>query len=212
MNKAQQLAKHLLDIEAIKLRPNDPFTWASGMLSPIYCDNRMTLSFPHVRDFVKKELAELASSFGEFDGIAGVATAGIAHGALVADELDLPFIYIRSKAKGHGRQNLIEGNVSVANNYIVVEDLISTGGSSIQAVNALKEEGVNIVGTVALFTYEFEKSVKNFKSANCPFKTLSNYSTMLEQAVENNYITSQEKEILNNWNANPQEWAASFSK
>lgn len=212
MTTAQQLAKHLLDIQAIKLQPNDPFTWASGMLSPIYCDNRMTLSFSEIRNFVKKELSALAKTFGEFDGIAGVATAGIAHGALIADELNLPFIYIRSKAKGHGRQNLIEGNHTVANNYIVVEDLISTGGSSIQAVNALKETGVNVVGTIALFTYEFEKSVKNFEAANCAFKTLSNYSTMLEQAVENEYITAEEKEVLNNWNADPKAWADSFSK
>jgi orotate phosphoribosyltransferase len=212
MNTAQLLAKYLLDIKAIKLQPNTPFTWASGMLSPIYCDNRMTLSYPEVRNFVKKELSNLAKSMGEFDGIAGVATAGIAHGALVADELGLPFIYVRSKAKGHGRQNLIEGNINAAKNYVVVEDLISTGGSSIQAVNALKDQGVNVAGTIALFTYEFTKSIQAFEEANCKFATLSNYSTMLEQAQINNYITSKEKQILNNWNADPKAWAASFSK
>ncbi len=212
MNSAQKLAKHLLDIQAIKLQPNDPFTWASGMLSPIYCDNRMTLSFPEVRNYVKKVLSDLAGQFGEFDGIAGVATAGIAHGALVADELGLPFIYVRSKAKGHGRQNLIEGNINAAKNYIVVEDLISTGGSSIQAVNALRDSGANVVATIALFTYGFEKSVETFAEANCKFGTVSNYATLLEQAELHKYITPEEKNILNNWNADPKAWAASLSK
>ncbi len=212
MNTAQKLAKYLLEIQAIKLSPSSPFTWASGMQSPIYCDNRMTLSYPEIRGFIKKELSALASSFGDFDGVAGVATAGIAHGALIADELDLPFIYVRSKAKGHGRQNLIEGNYAVAKNYIVVEDLISTGGSSIQAIQALKEHDLHVAGTVALFTYEFEKSVRNFATVDCTFKTLSNYSTMLEQAELNNYITPNEREILHNWNADPQKWAAAFSK
>ena len=212
MTIAEQLAKYLLDIQAIKLQPKDPFTWASGLRSPIYCDNRLSLSHPNVRNFLKKELGVLAKTFGEFDGIAGVATAGIAHGALLADELDLPFIYIRSKAKGHGRQNLIEGDISIAKKYIVVEDLISTGGSSLQAVEALREAGGEVVGTIALFTYGFDRAVKAFKDANCSFKTLSNYPVMLEQAELNKYITAEEKEVLNSWNSNPQAWNDEYLK
>lgn len=207
MSVAKKLAKHLLEIKAIKLQPNDPFTWASGLKSPIYCDNRMSLSHAEIRKFIKKELASLALSVGDFDGVAGVATAGIAHGALVADELGLPFIYVRSKPKGHGRQNLIEGDISQARSYIVVEDLISTGGSSLQAVDALKENGATVAGVIALFSYGFDKAKNAFKEADCPFATLSNYETLLTEAVDLGFINSSEKELLENWNQSPEDWS-----
>lgn len=207
MSVAKKLAKHLLEIKAIKLQPNKPFTWASGLKSPIYCDNRMSLSHAEIRKFIKKELASLALSIGDFDGIAGVATAGIAHGALVADELGLPFIYVRSKPKGHGRQNLIEGDISQAKSYIVVEDLISTGGSSLQAVDALRENGATVAGVIALFSYGFDKAKNAFREADCPFATLSHYETLLTEAVDLGFINSSEKELLENWNQSPEEWS-----
>lgn len=210
MTVAEKLASYLLEIKAIKLQPNAPFTWASGLKSPIYCDNRMSLSNPEIRTFVKKELAKLAEEFGDFDGVAGVATAGIAHGAYVADELNKPFIYVRSKAKGHGRQNLIEGDISKAKKYVVVEDLISTGGSSIQAVEALRSEGVEVVGVIAIFNYGFDRASNNFSEANCGFKTLSEYKILLEQAVKDNYITEEDKAVLDSWNSNPQAWNDNF--
>lgn len=207
MSVAKKLAKHLLEIKAIKLQPNNPFTWASGLKSPIYCDNRMSLSHAEIRKFIKKELASLALSVGDFDGVAGVATAGIAHGALVADELGLPFIYVRSKPKGHGRQNLIEGDISQAKSYIVVEDLISTGGSSLQAVDALRENGATVAGVIALFSYGFDKAKNTFREADCPFATLSHYETLLTEAVGLGFINSSEKELLENWNQSPEEWS-----
>ncbi len=207
MSVAKKLAKHLLEIKAIKLQPNDPFTWASGLKSPIYCDNRMSLSHAEIRKFIKKELASLALSVGDFDGVAGVATAGIAHGALVADELGLPFIYVRSKPKGHGRQNLIEGDISQAKRYIVVEDLISTGGSSLQAVDALRENGASVAGVIALFSYGFDKAKNAFQKANCPFATLSHYETLLTEAVDLGFIDGKEKELLENWNQSPEDWS-----
>ena len=207
MSVAKKLAKHLLEIKAIKLQPNKPFTWASGLKSPIYCDNRMSLSHADIRKFIKKELASLALSVGDFDGVAGVATAGIAHGALVADELGLPFIYVRSKPKGHGRQNLIEGDISQAKSYIVVEDLISTGGSSLQAVDALRENGATVAGVIALFSYGFDKAKNAFQEANCPFATLSHYETLLTEAVDLGFINGTEKELLENWNQSPEEWS-----
>ena len=207
MSVAKKLAKHLLEIKAIKLQPNNPFTWASGLKSPIYCDNRMSLSHAEIRKFIKKELASLALSVGDFDGVAGVATAGIAHGALVADELGLPFIYVRSKPKGHGRQNLIEGDICQAKSYIVVEDLISTGGSSLLAVDALRENGATVAGVIALFSYGFDKAKNTFREADCPFATLSHYETLLTEAVGLGFINSSEKELLENWNQSPEEWS-----
>lgn len=207
MSVAKKLAKHLLEIKAIKLQPNDPFTWASGLKSPIYCDNRMSLSHAEIRKFIKKELASLALSVGDFDGVAGVATAGIAHGALVADELGLPFIYVRSKPKGHGRQNLIEGDISQAKRYIVVEDLISTGGSSLQAVDALRENGASVAGVIALFSYGFDQAKNAFQKADCPFATLSHYETLLTEAVDLGFIDGKEKELLENWNQSPEDWS-----
>ncbi len=207
MSVAKKLAKHLLEIKAIKLQPNKPFTWASGLKSPIYCDNRMSLSHAEIRKFIKKELASLALSVGDFDGVAGVATAGIAHGALVADQLGLPFIYVRSKPKGHGRQNLIEGDISQAKSYIVVEDLISTGGSSLLAVDALRENGATVAGVIALFSYGLDKAKNAFQEADCPFATLSHYGTLLTEAVDLGFINSSEKELLENWNQSPEEWS-----
>ncbi len=200
------LAQKLLQIKAIKLSPRNPFTWASGIKSPIYCDNRVTLSYPEVRSYVKESLATLSQQLPEYDTVAGVATAGIAHGALLADYQKKPFIYVRSKAKGHGRENLIEGDYSQVKKVIVVEDLISTGGSSIQAVVALRNAGIEVVGVIALFTYQFQQAKDNFNKANCIFLTLSDYSTMLEQAKETNYITSTEYDILRNWSNDPVSW------
>jgi len=201
-----ELAKKLLQIKAIKLSPSEPFTWASGIKSPIYCDNRVTLSYPTIRTFVKEVLSELSQELDDYDTVAGVATAGIAHGALIADHLQKPFIYVRSKAKGHGRQNLIEGDFSKVKKALVVEDLISTGGSSIQAVEALRAEGIEVVGVIALFSYEFEKAKKNFEEANCPYITVSGYSTMLTQAKETNYITDEEYATLLDWSSDPAGW------
>ncbi|MDC1508356.1 orotate phosphoribosyltransferase [Saprospiraceae bacterium] len=201
-----ELAQKLLQIKAIKLSPSEPFTWASGIKSPIYCDNRVTLSYPEIRTFVKIALSTLSEQLEDYDTVAGVATAGIAHGALIADYIKKPFIYVRSKAKGHGRENLIEGDFSRAKKVLVVEDLISTGGSSIQAVKALRAEGIEVVGVIALFSYEFEKAKKNFEAANCPYLTVSGYSTMLTQAKKTNYITDEEYATLQNWSKDPSGW------
>ena len=201
-----ELAQKLLQIKAIKLSPSEPFTWASGIKSPIYCDNRVTLSYPEIRTFVKIALSTLSEQLEDYDTVAGVATAGIAHGALIADYIKKPFIYVRSKAKDHGRENLIEGDFSRAKKVLVVEDLISTGGSSIQAVEALRAEGIEVVGVIALFSYEFEKAKKNFEAANCPYLTVSGYSTMLTQAKKTNYITDEEYATLKDWSKDPSGW------
>ena len=201
MNLASEVAKRLLQIKAIKLNPQNPFTWASGIQSPIYCDNRIVLSYPEVRDFVKKGLVEKAGEFGEFDVVAGVATAGIAHGMLLADAINKPFIYVRSAAKGHGRQNLIEGELQKGQRVLVVEDLISTGGSSIKAIEALREEVANVVGCLAIFTYGFHKANKAFEAALCPFDTLSNYDALIAEAIESQYITQADLDYLINWRA-----------
>ena len=201
-----ELAQKLLQIKAIKLSPSEPFTWASGIKSPIYCDNRVTLSYPEIRTFVKIALSILSEQLEDYDTVAGVATAGIAHGALIADYIKKPFIYVRSKAKGHGRENLIEGDFSRAKKVLVVEDLISTGGSSIQAVKALRAEGIEVVGVIALFSYEFEKAKKNFEAANCPYLTVSGYRTMLTQAKKTNYITDEEYATLQDWSKDPSGW------
>ncbi len=201
-----ELAQKLLQIKAIKLSPSEPFTWASGIKSPIYCDNRVTLSYPEIRTFVKIALSILSEQLEDYDTVAGVATAGIAHGALIADYIKKPFMYVRSKAKGHGRENLIEGDFSRAKKVLVVEDLISTGGSSIQAVKALRAEGIEVVGVIALFSYEFEKAKKNFEAANCPYLTVSGYSTMLTQAKKTNYITDEEYAALQDWSKDPSGW------
>lgn len=204
---AKQTAKLLLQINAIKLQPNNPFTWASGWKSPIYCDNRIILSFPPIRNYVRENLAkQIEKQYGKPDVIAGVATGAIGIGVLVAEYLGLPFVYVRPEAKGHGRQNQIEGFVEKGQNVVVVEDLISTGKSSLNAVKALKEVGVNVKGMVAIFSYDFEIASNNFKEEKVTLHTLSNYESLLEQALDTKYITTKEQDILASWNSNPSEW------
>jgi orotate phosphoribosyltransferase len=204
---AKKTAEVLLQINAIKLNPKNPFSWASGWKSPIYCDNRMVLSFPTVRNYIKEELAKnIELEFGKPDVIAGVATGAIGIGALVAEYLGLPFVYVRPQPKKHGRQNQIEGFVEKGQNVVVVEDLISTGNSSLVAVDALKAAGVNVKGMAAIFTYGFEVSKENFESNNVTLFTLSNYESLIEQALDTNFINQTEATILSKWNLNPSEW------
>ena len=206
-NIAKKTAELLLQINAIKLNPNKPFTWASGWKSPIYCDNRLVLSYPAIRNFIKYELAKnIEKIYGKPDVIAGVATGAIGIGALVADYMGLPFVYVRPEAKKHGRKNQIEGKLENGQNVVVVEDLISTGKSSLNAVNALKEKSVNVKGMVAIFTYGFEISEKNFLKNNIELRTLGNYSYLLEQALNTGFINEIELKTLSNWNKNPSEW------
>lgn len=204
---AKKTAELLLQINAIKLQPTEPFTWASGWKSPIYCDNRITLSFPQIRTFLRQSLAkQIEDAYGKPDVIAGVATGAIGIGALVAEELGLPFIYVRPEPKKHGRKNQIEGFLDAGKNVVVVEDLISTGGSSLKAVEALKENGAVVKGMIALFTYGFSISEENFDNANVTLYTLSNYENLLEQAAETNYISNEERRTLQEWRENPSEW------
>lgn len=202
----KNIAQKLLQINAIKLSPQNPFTWASGIKSPIYCDNRITLSYPLIRKEIKEGFAELSKSFPDFDHISGVATAGIAHGALLADHLNLPFSYVRSSAKKHGRQNKIEGEIAEGSKILVIEDLISTGGSSILAVDDLRANGYEVVGVMAIFTYQFQKAIDNFEKANCNFATLSNYSALLSEASEAKYISENQVAILTDWSKDPNGW------
>lgn len=212
MNNAATIARHLLNINAVKLQADNPFTWASGMRSPIYCDNRITLSYPKIRTEIRNAFVELAKNYKDIDMIAGVATAGVAHGALLADALELPYIYVRSANKSHGRQNQIEGELFPNANILVVEDLISTGGSSIQAVNVLRDAGANVAAVFAIFNYGFEKAINNFKEAKCDFQTLSDYSALLEEAKNMEYIDQKGLETLKAWNINPQDWYSSNFK
>ena len=206
-NIAKKTAELLLQINAIKLNPNKPFTWASGWKSPIYCDNRLVLSYPAIRNFIKHELAKkIEKTYGKPDVIAGVATGAIGIGALVADYMGLPFVYVRPEAKKHGRQNQIEGKLEKGQNIVVVEDLISTGKSSLNAVNALKEKSVNVKGMVAIFTYGFEISETNFLKNNIELRTLGNYNYLLEQASNTGFINEIQLKTLSNWNKNPSEW------
>lgn len=205
------LAQKLLQIKAIRLNPQSPFQWASGILSPIYCDNRIVLSYPDARELVKKGMKEVSERFEDFDVVAGVATAGIAHGALLADVLGKPFIYVRSKRKAHGRQNLIEGELKEGSKVLMVEDLISTGGSCLKAVEGVREAGGTVVGVLALFTYGFPQSVAAFAKENCPFETISNYPVMLEVAMENGYLNAADKELLAEWRKDPKKWAEQFA-
>jgi orotate phosphoribosyltransferase len=201
MNISSEVAKRLLQIKAIKLSPQKPFTWASGILSPIYCDNRIVLSHPEVRDFIKNCLVEKSKDFGNFDAVAGVATAGIAHGMLLADALGLPYAYIRSKPKEHGRQNLIEGELQEGAKVLVVEDLISTGGSSLAAVEAVRRTGCEVAGVLAIFTYNFDKANRAFKEADCPLETLSNYDILIREALAIKYINLIDVDMLTTWRA-----------
>ncbi|PSR52901.1 orotate phosphoribosyltransferase [Adhaeribacter arboris] len=209
---ALKVASFLLETEAVKLRPDNPFTWSSGWNSPIYCDNRVTLSFPTIRTFIKKRLAELISEqFPQAEVIAGVATAGIAQGALVADVLDLPYIYVRPEPKGHGMGNQIEGRLREGQQVVLVEDLISTGGSSLKAAKAVQEAGAEVIGMVAIFTYGFEVATKTFTEASIPFYTLSNYQNLLGIALEQGYITASALQTLSDWRKSPATWGKVIS-
>jgi orotate phosphoribosyltransferase len=204
---AQKTAELLLQINAIKLNPKNPFTWASGWKSPIYCDNRITLSFPPIRNYIREEFSKnLEKQFGKPDVIAGVATGAIGIGMLVAEYMGLPFVYVRPEPKKHGRQNQIEGFLQKGQNVVVIEDLISTGNSSLLAVEALREAGANVKGMAAIFTYGFDISVENFKKANIDLFTLSNYENLLELAVAKKYITEEEQETLKIWSKSPSTW------
>ncbi len=203
----KQIAKDLLEIKAVFLSPEDPFTWASGLKSPIYCDNRMTMSYPKVRREIAKGLAEkIKDQFPEVEVIAGTATAGIPHAAWIAEILDLPMVYIRSKAKEHGKGNQIEGRITEGQKMVVVEDLISTGGSVLEACAAAKREGADVLGVAAIFTYELPKGLENFDAAGIPLLTLTNYTTLLESALEENYIKAEDLELLDNWKKDPANW------
>ncbi|MBL7926560.1 MAG: orotate phosphoribosyltransferase [Bacteroidia bacterium] len=204
---AKLIADHLLQIKAVKLQPNEPYTWASGWKSPIYCDNRITLSYPRIRTFIRQELAKLIENkFGRPDLIAGVATAAIAQGALVAEALGLPFCYVRPKSKEHGLKNQIEGEVSPNQSCVVIEDLISTGSSSLQAVELLKAEGVVVKGMVSIFTYGFNIAEQNFKNANCVFYSLCNYDILIKQAQLSGQVKESDLRTLMAWRQNPAEW------
>jgi orotate phosphoribosyltransferase len=208
MEKTQLfLAEKLLEISAIKLQPDCPFTWASGWNSPIYTDNRKTLSYPKIRSFIKLELARMImENFPEVEAIAGVATGAIAQGALVADELLLPYAYVRSTPKDHGLENLIEGNLQPGQKVVVVEDLISTGGSSLKAVEAIRNAGCEVIGMVAIFSYEFPIAQQKFKEAKVKLITLSNYSSMLKVALKTNYINDSDIKTLERWREDPATW------
>lgn len=203
----KDFASKLLNVKAIKLQPNDPFTWASGWKSPFYCDNRKTLSYPGLRNFVKLELVHaVLEHFPEAEAVAGVATGAIAQGALVADELNLPFVYVRSKAKDHGMGNLIEGELEKGSKVVVVEDLISTGGSSLKAVAALREAGYDVVGMVASYTYGFPVAAEAFAEAGVRLETLTDYDHVVAEAVATGYIAESDVEVLAEWRKNPSEW------
>ena len=204
---AKKTAEFLLQIKAIKLQPGKPFTWASGWDSPIYCDNRITLSHHATRTYIREQLAHaVVERFGKPDVIAGVATGAIAHGILVAQELGLPFIYVRPEPKKHGRKNQIEGFVERGQNVVVIEDLISTGGSSLKAVKALEEVGCTVNGLAAIFTYGFDLSVQNFKNAKCDLVTLSDYDNLIEQAMDTGYVSDEEIDTLKKWREAPDQW------
>ena len=206
-NTAQQTAELLLQIIAIKLNSKNPFTWASGWKSPIYCDNRITLSFPAVRNYIRDEFVkQIEDKFGRPDVIAGVATGAIGIGILVAEAMGLPFVYVRPEAKKHGRQNQVEGFLQKGQTVIVVEDLISTGGSSLMAVEALRNEGANVKGMAAIFTYGFPISEEKIAEAKLEVYTLSNYENLIGKAVEKKYVSEEELETLQSWNSNPSEW------
>ncbi|CAI3280118.1 orotate phosphoribosyltransferase [Enterococcus cecorum] len=203
----QQVAQNLLAIKAVFLSPNEPFTWASGIKSPIYCDNRLTMSFPKVRRLIAKGLAEkIKKQFPEVEVIAGTATAGIPHAAWVAEILDLPMVYIRSKAKDHGKGNQIEGQITPGQKMVVIEDLISTGGSVLEACQAAKREGADVLGVAAIFTYELPKGATNFNTAQLPLVTLTNYTTLIQTALEEGYISEADLALLTAWKHDPENW------
>ncbi|MBS9365722.1 orotate phosphoribosyltransferase [Listeria welshimeri] len=207
MSVEKQVAEQLLEIKAVFLKPNDPFTWASGIKSPIYCDNRLTLGFPKVRQFIAESLAEkIKETFGEVDVVAGTATAGIPHAAWVSDLLDLPMVYVRSKAKEHGKGNQIEGLIAKGQKVVVIEDLISTGGSSLKAVEALEEAGAELLGIAAIFTYGLDKGKKLLAESNTKLITLTNYDELIEVALNKDYVTAEDMATLKEWKKSPENW------
>jgi orotate phosphoribosyltransferase len=204
---AKQIAKFLLQINAIILQPKDPFTWASGWKSPIYCDNRKILSFPNIRTHIRQNLAEIVKKkYPNANLIAGVASGGIAHGCLVAEELGLPFIYVRASAKKHGKQNLIEGYYNDSQSVVVIEDLISSGKSSLSAVQALREKDLNVQGLLSIFNYNFEEADNNFLNANCEKTSLCDYNILIDEALKEKYIDKKELELLKKWREDPSKW------
>ena len=206
-NLGQQIAEYLLQIKAIKLNPANPYTWASGIKSPVYCDNRKILSYPEIRTFVRDAFIDvITDKFPEIEIIAGVATGAIAEGVLVAEKMGLPFIYVRSSAKEHGLQNTIEGDFDTSKKVLVIEDLVSTGKSSLEAVKALREAGGTVLGMVAIFSYLLDEAKENFKKAKCHLVTLSDYNELIKKAIENNYIHSNQIEALKEWRQNPKNW------
>ncbi len=210
---AKKIAESLLQIKAIKLQPDQPFTWASGWKSPIYCDNRISLSHPMVRTYIRQALVKIIEEkYGKPDVIAGVATAAIAQGALVAEAMGVPFVYVRSSPKAHGRENLIEGEFNDGQTVVVIEDLISTGKSSLKAVEALRSAGGNVKGLISIFSYGFEDASRNFKNAQCPFISLCDYSTLLQEAIRSNYIKEDDLLTLENWKTDPANWGLKMEK
>lgn len=210
---ALTLANFLLQIKAIKLNPANPFTWASGLKSPIYCDNRITLSHPKIRTFIREAFSKMcAAKYGNPDIIAGVATGGIPQGVLVAQDLGLPFCYVRSEAKSHGLNNQVEGIVPQGASVVVIEDLVSTGKSSLTAVEALREKGANVKGMMAIFTYQLPVAAEAFKKANCDLVTISNYEALIKKAVEENYVNDNQMQSLLEWRTNPQAWSDAHQK
>ncbi len=204
---ASKVAEFLLQIKAVKLQPKQPFTWASGWKSPIYCDNRKTLSYPKIRTFIRQQFVQvIRENFPTPDVIAGVATGAIAQGALVAEEMGLPFVYVRPEPKKHGMGNLIEGEIKAGQSVVVVEDLISTGGSSLKAVDALREAGCEVKGMAAIFTYGFQDAVENFRKSDVNLVTLSDYSSLVRQALHDEYITEQDMATLESWRKSPSTW------
>jgi orotate phosphoribosyltransferase len=207
MTNEKAVAEKLLQIQAIKLSPKQPFTWASGWKSPIYCDNRKVLSFPFIRDFIKSEMCNVVfENFGDANLLAGVATAGIAWGAMTADQLKLPYIYVRPKPKEHGLGNQIEGQYEANQKVVVIEDLVSTGKSSLQVVDVLKNAGLEVVGMVSIFTYEFDIAAKAFEESGIKFQSLTNYSSLISTAIEKKIITADTEELLMNWRSDPANW------
>jgi orotate phosphoribosyltransferase len=212
-NIATKLAKYLLEIKAVKLSPESPFTWASGLKSPIYCDNRQILSYPEIRNFVKESFATIIKEhFPNTEYIAGVATGAIAIGVLTADLLELPFVYVRPKAKDHGLKNRIEGKIEPGKNVVVIEDLVSTGKSSLEAVKALREVEANILGMTSIFTYELEIAKQNFEQENCKLIPLTDYNTLLNEAIKEGYINNSDLESLQNWKKDPENWYKTIIK
>ncbi len=210
---AAQVVASLLQIKAIKLNNNEPFTWASGLRSPIYCDNRKALSFPKIRTYIRQELVKaIAEHYGDFDVVAGVATAGIPQGVLIAQELGLPFIYVRSSQKEHGLTNKIEGILNKGQSVVVIEDLISTGKSSLNAVTAIRQAGGKVKGMAAIFTYGLQTAEDNFKNADCQLITLSSYDYLIKEAIESEYISNKDRESLLDWKKDPQAWSDARTK